>query len=685
MPTSSSQLTTTSLELLHALLRSGNQGRYYLPGPDSGIEGVPSHGVYVLPDGRLTLHRGQTLIFGAGARLAADAGGTHLVVQGRIEAGVNQFIFEVGSEESTLTVQFLSGSVEQVVPQWWGAALGLGISDAVAIGQMLYSIQEDGVDTVVFPATATYVLNSTVTLLPAKRYLAHQAAFLAGTTHANPLFALSSVGEGRTELAGFHLHGRGLPIALLRVVPNADDLARVLTWTLDSPLAPELVNPSLVVVPPAPAPASRLPRSPRPIRLAPLSANTQTTAAGTRTLIIRRCEFRDASEGLVMQGTLEAELSDCAFTTCDVGLDLDVVGGPWNVRRLTVHSANAHDGTEVRLRVHKGTLGLDSVTVRGRLTAEVGAGELRLDACRLGFTSIAPTSTSWLAEISDGRVVFEGCVFDDARDIGTALATLHLRRPHRVTISNSTIHLHERADAATPATAGLARVGLWVDWDHQLVGSVVLDGCLWTRVESNRKDVHSVAIHVVDLPSAPSTAFSKETELHNNVLVARRCSFSAPCDVALSTQGASVELDGCVVESPLALWVQSTPLALQVVTVRSLTFQPPPTRSSYGIFESGSESTGVVMVHQNLLLDTEVSDFQMPVPTPTGFTTVGQRLVEGGPPTENPNGVLSGFEGDLFRSAPAQARSFSDWVCVQTGEPLEVRWQRYRCQQKESP
>ena len=688
-------------EDLASYLDQGAPLALYLPSP--GQEGAPTDGVYRLT-GRHVLSRGQTLIFGAGARLGAESGGATFVAEGRLVAAPHQHIFEVGSAEARLVVRCLSGSVDQVYPQWWGATYGRGVSDAAAIEAMLSGIEQTGVDTVVFAATSTYLIDRTVTLLPGKRYLGDGAVFQATSSDANPVFAISPVAATRTELIGVRFFGAGQPVTLLRIAPDLADIAAMLRRVLDS----ELSQPWEAVWPERPGSLSTtdldrpwLDVPPSPERIVPLSPGDPqfmlTHPAATliyphgSVVIVGKCEFRDASIAIATLGAFDGRLVDSDIIACGTGLDLDVVDRRLTVERVSVWPAADGKATEVKVRLRAGRLRLDSVVVDGQLAVEVESGELELRSGRFGFASFTsvPDTTGTVA----ARVTVVDSVFDGAEIVSTASgairAGVYVRHPHAMRFHRT----HFRY------TGNLARVtGLLVEWDGQRIGSVQVDGCHWEGEPDAARLGGSVALHNIDLRSA------SELPLSSNRLAVRSGSFAGPFQYALRMDGGNVEFDGCSVETQNAFWVrQSVSNGLvagqQVLSVRGLTFRPPleaqAPPSLYAQFEqTASSPLWLILVHEDVLLDAAVNNVSLhghvdgvgtganaagPLPS---LVLVGRRVIEGSEATLN--GTTAGFAGDLYRPYPParepsdpyprSMRGAPDRVCIRSGLARSSVW-----------
>ena len=668
----------TSARQLAMILASGDSGTFYLPG--RGFEGAPADGIYRLERGVHVLWPRQTLIFAPGVRLGAARGGAAFEARGRLQASLDQHIFEAGTGDAVLTVRCVSGSVEQVSPQWWGAALGLGISDADAIEQMLASIEVDGVDTVVFPSTSGFVLDRTVHLVPGKRYLATQAVLLPSSPQADPLFALSPTGLMRTELTGFRFDGAGRPITLLRVAPNLDDLVR----TLGKVQGADLVGREALAVSPTSVstPAFALTPPGSPTHTAPLQG-----LVGPRTLRVHRCDFRDAAVGIATHGSFDGQLSDCTLTGCEVGLDLEVVDGQLALERIAVRPSAPSERTSVRLRLRAGRLLGEALTVDGALEANVRAGELELRGGRLGFASFGPLSdVADTQELSKGRVVVRDCIFDGAAPIETPVAEVwacaHIRLPNEVEITGSHFHFHDHLGLADfpPLLGGTAgktthRAGLVVDWGGQTSGTVLLDGCEWDAAEDLRSGSTSVALWNLDLPLTTAAEVRGERPLHTHQLIARSCIFSQEFGWAMRMDGGSVELDGCLIEGQRALWGREFSwAALQVLTVRSPAFQPQPGPALWARLDASPSPPAFVLVHQDVLLDDALSRIETATVGGPSITTVGGRVVEGHSPSPD---ALSGLSGDLYRGYPVSGEHGGDSICIKTGEDGDAVWVKY--------
>jgi len=686
---SSWQHIASGIELA-ASLASDSTGTLYLPTP---IVNAAQDGVYRLPPGTWVLGRRQTLVFGAGAQVGAQEGGATLVAAGHFTAAPDQHIFEVGSATARLSVRCLSGSVQQVYPPWWGATAqrGRGISDADAIEELLGAIAQDGVDTVVFPATATYQLDRTVTLLPGKRYTANHATFLAGSPNANPLFTLSSQAWGKTELSGFDLRGAGYPITLLAIRPSLADLTLTVLGVLDPsrsgplvadlPQSPLIGSPDDLRSPWSPLPTNPIPVIPSPPAGPALTLQPVLTAAHERTLSIQRCEFRNAAAALTYLGSLNVRLSDCTMTDCSEGLQLDVIDGRFEVERVGVRPVGAAKSTEVKLRLRSGALRMTSVTVDGRLSAEVEAGLLEVRGGRFGFASFGPLRQDADSPlVSAGRVVVADCVFDGVEPVrtptGTQLVTVHLRMPYDVFLQD----LNLRTMKPQSGT-----VGVLVQWAGQRAGSVLIDGCVWEGGPASPGVADTVAVHNIDLANAAPAALTPHR------LVLRSCALLSPFDCALRLDGGNVELDGCALETRVGLWVRQWATAgRQVVTLRSPSFSPPEVLDGapllYARFEQrATVPLSLILVHEDVVLDAEQSQIEtegVSAATLAEVTVVGRRVIEGMGATPGP--AVSGFVGDIYRVLPlpqtpgatALAES-ADLVCVRTGRSSGATWKPY--------
>lgn len=676
------------MELSDSLSPSGST-TLYLPTPNDSA-------VYLLPPGRHVLGRDQTLIFGAGARVGADHGAAELVLEGQLVAAADAWLFETGSEASPLTVRCLSGSADRVYPQWWGAGSDPATSDADAIEQMLRSIEESGVDTVAFGSTSPYTIDRTVTLLRGKRYEGAGAIFQprddVDNADVDPLMTLSSVAAGRTEVTGFRLRGGGRPITLLSITPNLDDMT--LTWltSLDfsrtssvtaalpaSPVPTSITDIGRAgsVLPTTLTPIGADPPEAFSLRLQPPTLHLPTI--DPRSVVVERCELRDAATGVAYIGSLDLRLADCLVEACDVGLDLDVVSGRLRAEGVGVRPSGSK-ATEVRLRVRQGVLEMDAVTLAGRLVAEVKAGELGLRRSRFGFASFGPSQESPdTPAVSRGRIAVSDCIFDGAERVetpsGSLLAGVHIHFPHEVVVQRSVLR-------SVQAQAG--EVGVVVDWTGQRVGSVVFEGCLWEGGDKNATVVDAVALHNIDLRSASELALS------SNRLVVRSSTFGPPFSYALCMEGGNAELDGCRIATLRVLWVrQRASAGQQVFTLRGPAFRWPGVPGGYARFEQVSgERLSLILVNEDVLLDAEAAGIEVARVSPetlAAITTVGRRVIEG---TEaSPSSTVCGLVGDIYRVRPigqspdarrrAHVTVSSDLVCVKTGIGSFAIWKPY--------